>query len=51
MKPGVYIDKIRPDPDGLDFKGLREEGIRVAQTLSGGVWTDYNLHDPGVTLL
>ena len=46
-----YINKIKPDQDGLDFEGLREEGIRVAQGMSGDVWTDYNLHDPGVTIL
>lgn len=33
------------------FDALREEGIRLAQELSGRIWTDYNLHDPGVTIL
>lgn len=51
MKPETYINKIQPDPEGLDFKGLREEGIKAVQELSGDIWTDYNLHDPGVTLL
>lgn len=35
----------------LSFESLRTEGLRLAQTLSGHAWTDYNLHDPGVTLL
>jgi hypothetical protein len=39
------------DPDGLDFAGLREAAIAFAQQLSGKIWTDYNLHDPGVTIL
>ncbi len=37
-----------PSPD---FWELRGEGIRVAQALSRDVWTDYNLHDPGVMML
>jgi hypothetical protein len=41
----------RRDPDGLDFAGLREASITLAQQLSGKIWTDYNLHDPGVTIL
>jgi len=49
--PESFIKRIQPDPDGLDFDGLRKEGIRLAQEASGDVWTDYNLHDPGVTLL
>jgi hypothetical protein len=33
------------------FERLREEGVRLAQAASGDRWTDYNLHDPGVTIL
>jgi hypothetical protein len=33
------------------FERLREEGVTLAQAASGDRWTDYNLHDPGVTLL
>ncbi|MGC9419696.1 MAG: hypothetical protein ACP5EN_12070 [Rhodovulum sp.] len=39
------------DPTPPDFAPLRERGIRAAQDASGAIWTDYNLHDPGVTLL
>ncbi len=39
------------DPDGLDFDGIRRRGIDALQALSSQAWTDYNLHDPGVTLL
>jgi len=35
----------------LSYEALREQGIAYAQALSGDLWTDYNLHDPGVTLL
>jgi hypothetical protein len=45
------LDKHAPDPDGLDFAGLRQAGIERLQQLCGEVWSDYNLHDPGITLL
>lgn len=46
-----HIKRHLSDPDGLDFDGLRRKGIDLLQALSGKTWTDYNLHDPGVTLL
>ena len=42
--------KIGP-ADEHSFDGLRSEGIKLVQDLSGSIWTDYNLHDPGVTIL
>ena len=45
------ISKRSPDDPSLDFDRLREEGIEYIQKLSGQLWTDYNLHDPGVTIL
>lgn len=36
---------------GMDFQWLRDEGIKHLQRLSGAIWSDYNLHDPGVTIL
>ncbi|MCU0918806.1 MAG: hypothetical protein MUF16_00465, partial [Burkholderiaceae bacterium] len=42
------LPKVAPD---TSFEALRAQGIRQLQKLSGDVWTDYNLHDPGVTLL
>lgn len=35
----------------LDYQKLYEEGIAHIQDLSGKLWTDYNAHDPGVTIL
>ncbi len=35
----------------LEFQALRNRGLTHLQDLSGELWTDYNLHDPGVTLL
>lgn len=38
-------------PTALNFSALKDEGIRIIQELSGGLWTDFNEHDPGVTTL
>ncbi|NBQ69842.1 MAG: hypothetical protein EBU46_13880 [Nitrosomonadaceae bacterium] len=51
MPASEQIPRIRIDPDGLDFETLRKEAIGKVQELSGDIWTDYNLHDPGVTIL
>lgn len=51
MPASEQIPRIRIDPDGLDFETLRREAIGKIQELSGNIWTDYNLHDPGVTIL
>ncbi len=39
------------NPPHITFAELRREAIDHAQHASGELWTDYNLHDPGVTLL
>lgn len=35
----------------LGFERLLAQGLRQLQQLSGKVWTDHNLHDPGITVL
>lgn len=44
---------LKEDPafEGLDFATLRTEGINYVAELSGKIWTDHNVHDPGITLL
>lgn len=37
--------------DARSFGALRRLGIALAQCLAADRWTDYNVHDPGVTLL
>lgn len=39
------------DPKTLDFEYLRQQGIQHIERLAGKVWTDYNTHDPGITIL
>ncbi|WP_374563342.1 hypothetical protein [Nitrosomonas sp.] len=51
MSTSDQIPRIRIDPDGLDFDTLRKEAIGSVQELSGKIWTDFNTHDPGVTIL
>jgi hypothetical protein len=42
----------RPLPHpAMDFMGLRTQAIAQLQALCGDVWTDYNQHDPGLTIL
>ncbi|MCI5224583.1 MAG: hypothetical protein D3924_18435, partial [Candidatus Electrothrix sp. AR4] len=43
--------KKKSDSDEFEFAGLRRQGLEYAQQFSGELWTDYNLHDPGVTIL
>ena len=46
------ISKQQPAfPEYLNFQVLRDIGIERLQALSSDLWTDYNLHDPGVTIL
>jgi hypothetical protein len=35
----------------LDYAFLREQGIRYLERIAGQVWTDFNAHDPGITIL
>ncbi|MBV8474294.1 MAG: hypothetical protein JO107_01175 [Hyphomicrobiales bacterium] len=37
--------------EGLDYKTLFDAGIALTQKSAADTWTDYNLHDPGVTIL
>lgn len=48
-EPLPFIEK-NLDEDLL-FQRLRKEGVSHIQDLCGKVWTDYNLHDPGITIL
>lgn len=49
MKKHITIGR-KNEQDDL-FTRLQEESIKEVQRLSGEVWTDYNDHDPGVTVL
>jgi hypothetical protein len=51
LEETLYIEKNKPLTPAEDYTFLREKGMEYLQALSGKVWTDYNLHDPGVTIL
>ena len=35
----------------MDYALLRQEGIRQLERMAGQAWTDFNAHDPGITIL
>jgi len=51
MKQSASFSGNEVESVSLDFSELREKGLEYIQKLSADVWTDYNSHDPGVTIL
>ena len=51
MPDAASIPRQADLPPALSWAALRAEGIRHVQQLSGLIWTDHNLHDPGITIL
>ena len=51
MKPPVTISKEKPKIPALDYEFLRQEGLKYIEALASDIWTDYNSHDPGITIL
>ena len=47
----ISIPKDTASLDDLDFEFLRQEGIAYIENLAGSLWTDFNSHDPGITIL
>lgn len=45
----ISRDSIKDNEAG--FSELKLRGIHLAQEISGNIWSDYNAHDPGVTIL
>lgn len=39
------------EPVGSNAEALYLEGLEQLRRLAGSVWTDHNLHDPGITML
>jgi len=50
VKPAT-IPRAPVVPHGLGYESLRLEALEATQQASGNTWTDYNPHDPGVTIL
>ncbi|TND02436.1 MAG: hypothetical protein FD123_4109 [Bacteroidetes bacterium] len=51
MTEAITITEKENTQDVFDIRYLRETGIALLQKYSGNLWTDYNIHDPGITLL
>lgn len=51
MEETLKISKKQPEQKSQDYKFLREEGLKYIQEVAGRIWTDYNSHDPGITIL
>lgn len=47
----VTIPKNIESQDDRDYEFLRKEGMRHIEELSRKLWTDHNVHDPGITML
>ena len=50
-KPVTILKNDPSFSEELDFGQLRVEGITHIAELSGLVWSDHNVHDPGITIL
>ena len=51
MTENLTISSKVPKHPGMNFALLRQEGIKQIERLAGNIWTDYNTHDPGITIL
>jgi hypothetical protein len=51
MNTEYYIEKDRKLLPSQDFQFLQKEGLKYIEQLGNKFWTDYNPHDPGVTIL
>ncbi|MGV8136584.1 MAG: hypothetical protein AB2L20_15350 [Mangrovibacterium sp.] len=51
MNESLTIPKEPDETIGKSWAFLRAEGLKYIEQLSSGLWTDYNIHDPGVTTL
>ncbi len=51
MADSDFIAKTPELEESQDYPLLRSEGLKHVETLGHELWTDYNVHDPGVTIL
>jgi hypothetical protein len=51
MIAAATISAKPPDDPILDWSALVEEGRATLEAMSDGRWTDFNAHDPGITIL
>ena len=51
MNQSITIPKHVNSQNDLDYAFLREEGLKHLEQIASKLWTDYNTHDPGITIL
>ncbi|MEP6846675.1 MAG: hypothetical protein ABI861_11750, partial [Panacibacter sp.] len=51
MTENLTISKAPPPFTSMDFAALRKAGIEYFEKMGTSLWTDFNLHDPGITIL
>jgi len=51
MTEALTISPARPDDISMDYDRLRAEGVEHLEQLAVQIWTDFNAHDPGITIL
>lgn len=51
MNEDMTIARTRKLPQVSDFNWLREEAMKYIEALGHKIWTDYNVHDPGITII
>lgn len=51
MQQSITIQKHPVLDNSSDYELLRQEGLNAIQQLGSWWWTDYNIHDPGITQL
>ena len=51
MPTSLTVPKILNYPPSMNYALLRQEGLRHIERLGSAIWTDFNSHDPGVTMM
>lgn len=51
MPGSITIQKKPSLPQSSDYNFLRQKGLEYIEQLGSKLWTDYNIHDPGITML
>jgi hypothetical protein len=51
MAEQYTIIKNKPKPLSQDYEKLRLLGLKYIEQFSKDIWTDYNVHDPGITTM
>ena len=51
MMQQLEIIRNKTRPLSQDYEQLRRLGLNYIEQFSREIWTDYNIHDPGITIL